>query len=95
MLVVFIDEAQRIPDIGINLKIIYDNMPGMKMLITGFSSFELANQVKEPLTGRTSILKMMPFSFQEMRQNMSIFEIHPKSATFSNFWHFRSDRKYR
>lgn len=80
--VLFIDEAQRIPDIGINLKIIYDNMPDLKMLITGSSSFELANQVKEPLTGRTSTLKMMPFSFQEMKQNTSIFDIQQRLEEF-------------
>jgi predicted AAA+ superfamily ATPase len=80
--VLFIDEAQRIPDIGINLKIIYDNMPGLKMLITGSSSFELAHQVKEPLTGRTSTMKMMPFSLQEMRQNMSIFDIQQRMEEF-------------
>lgn len=80
--VLFIDEAQRIPDIGINLKIIYDNMPGLKMLITGSSSFELANQVKEPLTGRTSTMKMMPFSLQEMQQNMSIFDIQQRMEEF-------------
>lgn len=80
--VLFIDEAQRIPDIGINLKIIYDNMPDLKMLVTGSSSFELANQVTEPLTGRTSTLKMMPFSLQEMKQNMSIFDIQQRLEEF-------------
>ena len=80
--VLFIDEAQRIPDIGINLKIIYDNMPQLKMLVTGSSSFELANQVKEPLTGRTLTLRMMPFSFQEMKQNTSIFDIQHRLEEF-------------
>lgn len=80
--VLFVDEAQRIPDIGINLKIIYDNMPDLKMIITGSSSFELANKVKEPLTGRTSTLKMMPFSFQEMKQNTSIFDIQQRLEEF-------------
>jgi len=80
--VLFIDEAQRIPDIGINLKIIYDNMPGMKILITGSSSFELANQVKEPLTGRTSTLKMMPLSLQELQQSVTIFDIQQRLEEF-------------
>jgi uncharacterized protein len=80
--VLFVDEAQRIPDIGINLKIIYDNMPDLKMIITGSSSFELANKVKEPLTGRKSTLKMMPFSFQEMKQNTSIFDIQQRLEEF-------------
>ncbi|MBA4409347.1 MAG: AAA family ATPase [Odoribacter sp.] len=76
--VLFIDEAQRIPDIGINLKIIYENMPELKMLITGSSSFELGNQVKEPLTGRTSTFKLMPLSLQEIRQNTTIFDVQQK-----------------
>ncbi len=80
--VLFIDEAQRIPDIGINLKIIYENMPGLKMLITGSSSFELGNLVQEPLTGRTSTFKLMPFSLQEIRQNTSIFDIQQRLEEF-------------
>lgn len=80
--VLFIDEAQRIPDIGINLKIIYENMPGLKMLITGSSSFELGNLVKEPLTGRTSTFKLMPFSLHEIRQNTSIFDIQQRLEEF-------------
>jgi uncharacterized protein len=80
--VLFIDEAQRIPDIGINLKIIYDNLPNLKMLITGSSSFELSNQVKEPLTGRTLTYQLMPLSLQEMRQNMPIFEIQQRLEEF-------------
>jgi predicted AAA+ superfamily ATPase len=80
--VLFIDEAQRIPDIGINLKIIYENMPDLKMLITGSSSFDLGNQVKEPLTGRTSTFKLMPFSLQEIRQDTSIFDIQQRMEEF-------------
>ncbi|OFX51385.1 MAG: AAA family ATPase [Bacteroidetes bacterium GWB2_41_8] len=83
--ILFIDEAQRIQDIGINLKIIYDNMPEMKVLITGSSSFELANQVKEPLTGRTSTLKMMPFSLQELQQSTTIFDIQQRLEEFMLF----------
>jgi predicted AAA+ superfamily ATPase len=83
--VLFIDEAQRIPDIGINLKIIFDNMPEMKILVTGSSSFELANQVKEPLTGRTSTLKLMPLSFQEIKQSTNIFDIQQRLEEFMLF----------
>lgn len=80
--VLFIDEAQRIRDIGINLKIIFDNMPAMKILVTGSSSFELANQVKEPLTGRTSTFKLMPLSLQEMKQTSTIFDIQQRLEEF-------------
>ncbi len=51
--VLFIDEAQRIPDIGINLKILHDGMPELKIIVTGSSSLDLASRTKEPLTGRT------------------------------------------
>ena len=50
---IFIDEAQRIPDIGLNLKILRDGLPQLKIIVTGSSSFELANRTQEPLTGRT------------------------------------------
>lgn len=70
-----IDEAQRIPDIGINLKIIYDNMPGLKIVVTGSSSFDLANSVKEPLTGRTITHKLFPISLGELKSRDTIFEI--------------------
>src|SRR3989344_7238086 len=48
----FVDEAQRIPEIGINLKIILDNIPALKVLVTGSSSLDLASKISEPLTGR-------------------------------------------
>jgi predicted AAA+ superfamily ATPase len=61
----FIDEAQRIPDIGINLKILYDQVPGLKIVATGSSSLDLANRVKEPLTGRTWTFHLFPVSAEE------------------------------
>ena len=50
--IVVIDEAQRIPNIGIALKIIHDNFPDIQLIATGSSSFELANKMNEPMTGR-------------------------------------------
>ncbi|WP_417610674.1 ATP-binding protein [Owenweeksia hongkongensis] len=61
-----IDEAQRIDDIGIKLKLITDQMPDIQLIATGSSSFELANKVNEPLTGRKWEYKLFPISFQEM-----------------------------
>src|SRR5690554_5139213 len=49
---VFIDEAQRIQDIGITLKIIVDEIPEIQLVVTGSSSFELTSYLNEPLTGR-------------------------------------------
>jgi len=73
--ILFIDEAQRIPDIGINLKIIHENLPKMKILVTGSSSFELANKVKEPLTGRTITHTLYPISLGELRPFLNKFDL--------------------
>lgn len=71
----FIDEAQRIPDIGINLKIIKDQLPDLKIIATGSSSFELANEVAEPLTGRVWTYNLYPISTLEIKEHFSNFEI--------------------
>lgn len=62
----FIDEAQRVPDIGINLKIIIDSHPGLRILATGSSSFELADRIAEPLTGRKWTFRLYPISILEL-----------------------------
>jgi predicted AAA+ superfamily ATPase len=64
--ILFIDEAQRISDIGIKLKIIVDQIPLVKVIVTGSSAFELANKINEPLTGRKWEFTLYPFSFEEM-----------------------------
>lgn len=63
---VIIDEAQRIEDIGIRLKLITDQLPDIQLIATGSSSFDLANKINEPLTGRKWEYKMYPLSFEEM-----------------------------
>ena len=70
-----IDEAQRIPDIGINLKILHDNIPELKIIATGSSSFELANRIKEPLTGRTWTYTLYPVSVWELSRLWNSFEL--------------------
>jgi predicted AAA+ superfamily ATPase len=65
----FIDEAQRIPDIGVNLKILHDNLPDLKIIVTGSSSLDLANRVKEPLTGRTWTFQLYPIAAEEWTQH--------------------------
>jgi uncharacterized protein len=62
----FIDEAQKIPNVGINLKLIVDNIPGICIFFTGSSSFELYNQIGEPLTGRSIFLNLFGFSQEEL-----------------------------
>lgn len=71
----FIDEAQRVPDIGINLKILHDQMPALRTLVTGSSSFDLANRIQEPLTGRTWTYNLYPIAFLELAQLFNKFEL--------------------
>lgn len=61
-----VDEAQYIPSIGLNLKLIVDHMPYLRIIATGSSTFELATQIGEPLTGRKSVIKMYPVSQIEL-----------------------------
>lgn len=72
--VVVIDEAQRIPEIGITLKLMVDNMQDIQIIATGSSSLELAGQIKEPLTGRKYEYHLFPFSFEELVQHTSLLE---------------------
>ncbi len=62
----FIDEAQRIPEIGIGLKMLVDHVPQMKIIITGSSSFNLIRETGEPLTGRQMVKKLYPISVSEL-----------------------------
>jgi predicted AAA+ superfamily ATPase len=64
--ILIIDEAQRIPNIGLKLKLITDEIKTLQVIATGSSSFDLANQVNEPLTGRKWEFHLFPVSFQEM-----------------------------
>lgn len=64
--IVFIDEAQRIPEAGLALKIIHDNYKSIQLIATGSSSFDLAGKIKEPLTGRKFEFNLYPLSFSEM-----------------------------
>lgn len=63
---VVVDEAQRIPDIGLRLKLITDQIPDVQVIATGSSSFELASKINEPLTGRKREFRMYPLTFREM-----------------------------
>ena len=63
---ILIDEAQRVKDIGITLKLLIDNLPDKQVIVTGSSALELSNSINEPLTGRKYEYKMFPFSFAEL-----------------------------
>lgn len=64
--IVVIDEAQRISDIGLRMKLITDQIKDIQLIATGSSAFELSNVANEPLTGRKWEFKMYPLSFAEM-----------------------------
>lgn len=73
--VVVIDEAQRINAIGLTLKIIVDTMPDVKLFVTGSSSFELRNQLDEPLTGRKTTYYLYPISTQELYETEGLITV--------------------
>ena len=69
-----IDEAQRIANIGIAMKLITDELPHIQIIASGSSSFELADKTAEPLTGRKFEFKLLPLSFVEMTEHNSFLE---------------------
>lgn len=73
---IFIDEAQRIPEIGLNMKILYENFPDLKILVTGSSSIHIASEVTEALTGRKIVFSLFPFSVEELALHRSKFELN-------------------
>lgn len=64
--ILFIDEAQRIPNIGLTLKLFTDQIKEVQIIATGSSAFELSSQVNEPLTGRKYEFMLYPLSFEEL-----------------------------
>ncbi len=64
--VLFIDEAQRINEIGLLLKIIVDRFKSVQIIATGSSAFELSGKVNESLTGRKYEMMLLPFSYSEL-----------------------------
>ncbi|MGE4169362.1 MAG: ATP-binding protein [Candidatus Margulisiibacteriota bacterium] len=72
---IFIDEAQRVPNIGLTLKLLHDELPDFRVIATGSSSFDLANRVQEPLTGRSWTYTLHPLSVLELRKQFTPFEL--------------------
>lgn len=72
--ILVVDEAQRIANIGLRLKLVTDQMPEVQVLATGSSSFALASKVNEPLTGRKREFRMFPLSYMEMVNHTSLLE---------------------
>ena len=92
-----IDEAQNIPDIGSKLKLIVDEMEGIRVIASGSSSFDLLNKAGEPLVGRSTQFHLTPFSQKEIaptetaletRQNLEsrlIYGSYPEVVTLDTF----------
>jgi len=91
--IVFVDEAQRIPNIGWALKILVDAQPDLRIVVSGSSSFELSGQIGEPLTGRQTIMNMYPLAIMELEaqfggmhvlqqlENYLIYGLYPEVLT--------------
>ena len=71
---IIIDEAQRIKNIGLKLKLITDSVPDVKLFVSGSSSLDLANKINEPLTGRKWEYMMFPLSFGEMVEHHGLLD---------------------
>lgn len=71
---VFVDEAQRIENVGITLKIIVDRIKSTQLLVSGSSSFEISNLTNEPLTGRKWEYKLYPVSWSEFEHYAGVLQ---------------------
>ena len=72
--ILFIDEAQRIKNIGLTAKIIHDRIPDLKLVLSGSAALELANEINEPLTGRKWEYQLFPISWQEYSEHIGFWE---------------------
>lgn len=93
--IIVIDEAQKIKNIGVSLKLIFDNLP-MKIIVSGSASFDLANKLSEPLTGRTKTFMLYPLAYSEISdkyrkmssddalEEMLRFGMYPKTQTLKS-----------
>jgi uncharacterized protein len=72
--IIFIDEAQRIPNIGLTSKLIIDSFPEVQLLLSGSSALEIGNLTQEPLTGRKYAFNLYPISWQEFEASAGYLE---------------------
>jgi predicted AAA+ superfamily ATPase len=82
---IVIDEAQRIKDIGTTLKLIADNVPAVKVIASGSSSFQLVNKLSEPLTGRNRKFYLYPLSIKELVDAYGKIQINKELETYLTF----------
>lgn len=84
---IVVDEAQRIPNIGLSLKILIDQFPKKVFYVSGSSSLLLSRGLQEPLTGRTTIYRLFPLSLKELSSKL---QPHQKSALIEDQLRFGS-----
>lgn len=72
--IIIIDEAQRVKNIGLTLKLITDQIKPKQLLVSGSSSFDLSNEINEPLTGRKFEYHLYPFSLKELVDHFGFLE---------------------
>jgi predicted AAA+ superfamily ATPase len=72
--IVFVDEAQRIPNIGLIAKMIYDELHEVKVILSGSSAFDLTQSVHEPLTGRALEYRLFPISWMEYQEKLGLLD---------------------
>lgn len=77
---VFIDEAQRVKNIGLTLKLIHDNL-NVQLVVSGSSSFDLANEINEPLTGRKWEYQLLPISWKELNNHFGFLDANNQLKT--------------
>src|SRR3989344_4579771 len=70
--IVVFDEAQTIQNIGRILKVFHDHYPEVQVIATGSSSFDLANKIIEPMTGRAIEYTLLPLSLSEIKKDIPI-----------------------
>ncbi len=91
-----IDEAQNIENIGHILKIIYDNIPDLKIIATGSSAFDLSNKLGEPLTGRKKTIRIFPMAQSELSEYENYFETYERFperllyGSYPEIFHYKS-----
>ncbi|MFN3874047.1 MAG: ATP-binding protein [Ignavibacterium sp.] len=73
---ILIDEAQRVKNIGLTLKLFSDEIKNVQVIATGSSSFELSNIINEPLTGRKYVFILTPVSLKELSSSLSLIELN-------------------
>lgn len=85
-----IDEAQKIKNVGQGLKIVVDQIENIIVIATGSSSFDLSNQIGEPLTGRKTTLTLFPIAQKELKSYLGVFDLKNKLPEFLIFGSYPS-----